>query len=79
MLVCGFESRWGLEFLGFSSSMCHFLKLVIRGFLHALWFSSLIIIIIILNLIYIVQFNTSGILTALYIVITYIQKQYVHR
>ena len=35
-------------------------------------------IIIIINLIYIAQFDTSGALTALYIVITYIQKQYVH-
>ena len=38
----------------------------------------IIIIIIIINLIYIVQFDTNGILTALYIVITYIQMQYVH-
>ena len=38
----------------------------------------LIMIIIIINLIYIAQFDTNGILTALYIVITYIQKQYVH-
>ena len=30
------------------------------------------------NLIYIAQFDTNGILTALYIVITYIQMQYVH-
>ena len=37
-----------------------------------------IIIIIIINLIYIAQFDTNGILTALYIVITYIQMQYVH-
>ena len=37
-----------------------------------------IIIIIIVNLIYIAQFDTNGILTALYIVITYIQMQYVH-
>ena len=37
-----------------------------------------VIIIIIINLIYIVQFDTNGILTALYIVITYIQMQYVH-
>ena len=36
------------------------------------------IIIIIINLIYIAQFDTNGILTALYIVITYIQMQYVH-
>ena len=35
-------------------------------------------IIIIINLIYIAQFDTNGILTALYIVITYIQMQYVH-
>ena len=40
--------------------------------------SVLIIIIIIINLIYIAQFDTNGILTALYIVITYIQMQYVH-
>ena len=33
---------------------------------------------IIINLIYIAQFDTNGILTALYIVITYIQMQYVH-
>ena len=39
---------------------------------------KMIIIIIIINLIYIVQFDTNGILTALYIVITYIQMQYVH-
>ena len=38
----------------------------------------IIIIIIIINLIYIAQFDTNGILTALYIVITYIQRQYVH-
>ena len=37
-----------------------------------------LIIIIIINLIYIAQFDTNGILTALYIVITYIQMQYVH-
>ena len=36
------------------------------------------IIIIIINLIYIAQFDTNGILTALYIVITYIQMQYVY-
>ena len=36
------------------------------------------IIIIIINIIYIDQFDTNGILTALYIVITYIQMQYVH-
>ena len=35
-------------------------------------------IIMIINLIYIAQFDTNGILTALYIVITYIQMQYVH-
>ena len=35
-------------------------------------------VIIIINLIYIAQFDTNGILTALYIVITYIQMQYVH-
>ena len=38
----------------------------------------IIIIIIIINLIYIAQFDTNGILTVLYIVITYIQMQYVH-
>ena len=38
----------------------------------------IIIIIIIINLIYIAQFDTNGILTSLYIVITYIQMQYVH-
>ena len=38
----------------------------------------IMIIIIIINLIYIAQFDTNGILTALYIVITYIQMQYVH-
>ena len=37
-----------------------------------------IIIIIIINLIYVAQFDANGILTALYIVITYIQMQYVH-
>ena len=36
------------------------------------------IIIIIVNLIYIAQFDTNGILTALYIVMTYIQMQYMH-
>ena len=40
--------------------------------------SILCLIIIIINLIYIAQFDTNGILTALYIVITYIQMQYVH-
>ena len=34
----------------------------------------IIIIIIIINLTYIALFDTNGILTALYIVITYIQK-----
>ena len=38
----------------------------------------IIIMIIIINLIYIAQFDTSGILTALYIVITYIKMHYVH-
>ena len=38
----------------------------------------IIIMIIIINLIYIAQFDTNGILSALYIVITYIQMQYVH-
>ena len=37
---------------------------------------ALTIIIIIISLIYIVQFNTNGILTVLYIVITYIQMQF---
>ena len=37
-----------------------------------------VLIIIIINLIYIAQFDTNGILKALYIVITYIQMQYVH-
>ena len=37
-----------------------------------------IIVIIIINLIYIAQFDTNGIFTALYMVITYIQMQYVH-
>ena len=41
-------------------------------------FSTIVIIIIIINLIYIAQFDTNGILIALYIVITYIQMQYVH-
>ena len=41
-------------------------------------YEDIIIIIIIINLIYIAQFDTNGILTALYIVITYIQMQYVH-
>ena len=31
-----------------------------------------------INLIYIAQFDTNGILTALHIVIMYIQMQYVH-
>ena len=39
---------------------------------------GMMIIIIIINLIHIVQFDTNGILTALYIVIMYIQMQYVH-
>ena len=38
----------------------------------------MMIIIIIINLIYIAQFDTNSILTALYIVIAYIQMQYVH-
>ena len=36
------------------------------------------IIIIIINLIYVALFDTNGILTALSIVITYIQMQYMH-
>ena len=39
--------------------------------------THLSIMIIIINLIYIAQFDTNGILTALKIVITYIQMQYV--
>ena len=39
---------------------------------------TIIKIIIIINLIYIAQFDTNGILTALYIVITYLQMHYVH-
>ena len=44
------------------------------------WNVIIIIIIIIkpINLIYIAQFDTNGILTALYLVIKYIQMQYVH-
>ena len=38
----------------------------------------IILIMIIINLIYKAQFDPKGILTALYIVITYIQMQYVH-
>ena len=38
-----------------------------------------IIIIIIKNLIYIAQFDTNGILIALYLAIQYIQMQYVHK
>ena len=34
--------------------------------------------VIIINLVYIPQFDTNGILTALCIVVTYIQMQYVH-
>ena len=45
---------------------------------HSFLPRTIIIIIIIINLIYIAQFDTNGILTALYIVITYIQMQYVH-
>ena len=39
---------------------------------------DLIIIIIIINLIYVAQFDINGILAALHIVITYIQMQNVH-
>ena len=52
--------------------MCFFLNRVIITII------IIIIIIIIINLFYIAQFDTKGILTALYIVITYIQMQYVH-
>ena len=38
----------------------------------------LILIKMIINLIQIAQLDTNGILTALYIVVTYIQMQYVH-
>ena len=40
MLECGFESRSGFEFSGFS--MWHFLKLVVRGFLRVLRFPPLL-------------------------------------
>ena len=40
MLECGFESRLGLEFSGFS--MWHFLKLVVRSFLWVLRFPPLL-------------------------------------
>ena len=39
MLLCGFESRLGLESLGCST--WHFLKLVVRGFLRVLRFPPL--------------------------------------
>ena len=45
---------------------------------HPSLYTCFHLIIIIINLIYIAQFDTNGILTALYIVITYIQMQYVH-
>ena len=45
---------------------------------HSATVDIIMIIIIIINLIYIAQFDTNGILTALYIVIMYIQMQYVH-
>ena len=38
----------------------------------------IMIIIVIINLIYIAQFHINCILTAMYIVIKYIQMQYVH-
>ena len=40
MLLCGFKTRLGFESSGFS--MWHFLKLVARGFLRVLQFSSLL-------------------------------------
>ena len=40
--------------------------------------SDIILVMVIINLIYIVQFDTNDILTALYIVIKYIQMQYAH-
>ena len=40
MLECGFESRLGLEFVGFN--MWYFLKLLVRGFLRVLWFPPLL-------------------------------------
>ena len=39
---------------------------------------STVSVLIIINLIYIAQFDTNGILTALYIVIKFLQMQYVH-
>ena len=57
-------------------SVGHSCGLQVQGQLACL--ITIIIIIIIINLIYIAQFDTNGILTALYIVITYIQMQYVH-
>ena len=39
---------------------------------------KMIMMIMIINLIYVAQCDTNGILTALYIVIKYIQTQYVH-
>ena len=38
----------------------------------------IVVVVVVVNLIYIVQFDTNGILIALYIVIAYIQMQYVH-
>ena len=40
MLECGFESRWGLKFSGFS--MWNFFKLVVRDFLRVLRFPPLL-------------------------------------
>ena len=57
---------------------CHFFIHYVIHLFISLLLLFLIIIIIIINLIYIAQFDTNGILTALYIVITYIQMQYVH-
>ena len=39
---------------------------------------GILLLLLLINLIYIAQFDTNGILTALYIVITNIQMQYVH-
>ena len=51
---------------------------MIRDYIFRGKILDILLIIIIINLIYIAQFDTNGILTALYIVITYIQMQYVH-
>ena len=67
-------SLWSLSLLLLKWQTCQMSGIIrsVLGLVGLVLVNLIIIIIIIINLIYIAQFDTNGILTALYLVITYI-------